>query len=86
MTNNADPSRGTTMGLSAPDDVSLRLERIATLAKQTPKMVLRSLAYHITPAHMARAYALTRKGGARGVMFSMRGSQPRSSLGWAAHR
>lgn len=54
-------------GVSEPTSVSTKLERIAELARQTPKLVLHSLARHIDLEWMRQAYALTRKDGARGV-------------------
>ena len=47
--------------------VSTRLERIAKLAKDTPKVALRTLAHHIDIDLLREAYRLTRKDGAVGV-------------------
>ena len=55
------------MGTSAPRTVSPRLERIAKLAKQSPPMVLRTLAHHIDIDFLEEAYRRTRKDGAVGV-------------------
>ena len=59
--------KGKTMGVSEPANVSTKLERIAELARQSPKMVMHSLSRHIDLEWMRQAYALTRKDGARGV-------------------
>lgn len=58
---------GTMPGVSEPISVSTKLEQIAKLARQTPKMVLHSLARPIDLEWMRQAHALTRKDGARGV-------------------
>lgn len=47
--------------------VSTRTERIATLAKQAPTMVIRTLAHHMDAAWLREAYGSTRKDGATGV-------------------
>lgn len=47
--------------------VSTRRERIATLARQSPKMALTSLNHHLDLNLLQEAYRLTRKGGATGV-------------------
>jgi group II intron reverse transcriptase/maturase len=47
--------------------VSPKLERIAMLAKQTPKMAFTSLAHHIDIDWLREAYRRTRKDGAVGV-------------------
>lgn len=49
------------------ETVSTRLERIATLAREAPDMVLTTLAHHIDEAWMLEAYRRTRKSGAAGV-------------------
>lgn len=54
-------------GRQIPEDVSTRLERIATLAKGAPGMAIRSLAHHIDISWMQEAFDLTRKNGAVGV-------------------
>lgn len=48
-------------------DVSTKLERIATLAKKKPGVSLLTLAHHIDVGWLREAYRHTRKGGARGV-------------------
>ena len=55
------------MGIPSPDTVSPKLERIAKLAKEAPKMAFTSLAHHIDVDWLREAYRRTRKGGARGV-------------------
>jgi RNA-directed DNA polymerase len=47
--------------------VSTKLQRIATLAKQSPEMALTTLAHHIDIDWMLEAYRRTRKDGAVGV-------------------
>jgi len=54
-------------GTSSPGSVSTKLRRIAELARQTPKMVLTSLAHHVDAEFMRDAYRRTRKDGAPGV-------------------
>jgi group II intron reverse transcriptase/maturase len=54
-------------GVSEPTSVSTKLERIAELARQAPKLVLHSLAHHVDLEWMREAYARTRQDGARGV-------------------
>ena len=54
-------------GRSSPITVSTRLQQIAELASQAPKMVLTSLAHHIDVELLREAYRLTRKSGAVGV-------------------
>jgi len=49
------------------DNVSTKQQRIATLAKQMPDKVLRSVAHYIDHDWMREAYARTRKDGASGV-------------------
>lgn len=53
--------------VSELQDISTKLQRIASLAKQDPKMVLHSLSHHIDLAWMHEAYRRTRKDGAAGV-------------------
>ena len=50
-----------------PDIVSTKQERIATLAKQSPKMSFTSLAYMMDLPWLLQAYHRTRKNGATGV-------------------
>jgi RNA-directed DNA polymerase len=47
--------------------ISTRLQRIAGLARQKPKMALRTLAHHIDIEWLMEAYRRTRKGGAPGI-------------------
>lgn len=58
---------GKMQGTSGPESVSTKLQRIAALAKLTPKMVLTTLAHHIDVEWMREAYRRTRKDGAAGV-------------------
>jgi group II intron reverse transcriptase/maturase len=53
--------------ISDSENISLKLERIAKLAKQSRTMRLTSLNYHIDVAWLMEAYRRTRKDGARGV-------------------
>jgi len=53
--------------ISSSELISLKLERIAKLAKQAPTMVLTSLSHHIDIAWLRVAYERTRKDGAAGV-------------------
>ena len=48
-------------------DISPRLERIAQLAKRTPKLALTTLAHHIDINWLRRAHERVRKSGATGV-------------------
>jgi RNA-directed DNA polymerase len=54
-------------GTSGPTSVSTKLQRIATLAGQTPRMTLTSLAHHIDLEWLREAYRRTRKDGATGI-------------------
>jgi RNA-directed DNA polymerase len=54
-------------GVSEPTSISTKLQRIAELAGQTPKMVLHSLSHHIDIEWLREAYRQTRKDGASGV-------------------
>jgi group II intron reverse transcriptase/maturase len=54
-------------GTSSPEDVSTKLQRIAELARQRPKLVLTTLAHHIDLELLREAHRLTRKDGAAGV-------------------
>jgi RNA-directed DNA polymerase len=54
-------------GTSSPNSVSTRLQRIAELARQRPKLVLTTLAHHIDLELLREAYRRTRKDGAVGV-------------------
>lgn len=55
------------MGSSSPDTVSPKLLRIAKLARQSPQMVLTTLAHYIDEDFLKEAYRRTRKDGAVGV-------------------
>lgn len=55
------------METSSSKDVSTRLRRIAELAKQSPTMVMTTLAHHIDADLLREAYRRTRKNGAAGV-------------------
>ena len=55
------------METSSSKDVSTRLRRIAELAKQSPTMVMTTLAHHIDAELLREAYRRTRKNGAAGV-------------------
>jgi len=61
------PLKGTTADISRSTTVSTKLQRIAELASQTPKMVLTSLSHHIDIEFLKEAYRRTRKDGAAGV-------------------
>lgn len=63
----AELFEGKMPGVSEPTSVSTKLERIAELAGQTPRMVMHSLACHIDLEWMRQAHARTRKDGARGT-------------------
>lgn len=52
---------------SSSKTVSTKLEQIARLAKQSPTMVITTLAHHIDIDWLHEAHRLTRKDGARGV-------------------
>jgi hypothetical protein len=58
---------GTMTGSSSPDLISTKLQRIATLAIQSPEMVFTTLAHHIDIEWLREAYRLTRKDGAPGI-------------------
>jgi RNA-directed DNA polymerase len=53
--------------IPSSETISLKLERIAKLAKQAPTMAFTSLAHHIDIAWLRAAYERTRKDGATGV-------------------
>ena len=55
------------METSSSKDVSTRLRRIAELARQSPTMVMTTLAHHIDADLLREAYRRTRKNGAVGV-------------------
>lgn len=54
-------------GASKPESVSTKLQRIATLANQSPQMAFTSLAYFIDLDWLHEAHRRTRKSGATGV-------------------
>jgi RNA-directed DNA polymerase len=54
-------------GASKPDPVSTRRQRIAELAKQSPRMGFTSLNHHLDLSWLVEAYKQTRKDGAPGV-------------------
>jgi RNA-directed DNA polymerase len=54
-------------GASKPDPVSTRRQRIAELAKQSPRMGFTSLNHHLDLSWLVEAYKQTRKDGAAGV-------------------
>lgn len=54
-------------GTSGPGTVSTRQARIAALAKQTPSMVLTTLAHHVDQEWLHEAFQRTRQDGAVGV-------------------
>jgi RNA-directed DNA polymerase len=54
-------------GTSSPISVSTRLQQIAELARQSPSMVLTTLAHHVDVEFLREAYRRTRKDGAPGV-------------------
>jgi len=58
---------GKTMGTPSPDTVSTKLQRIAELARQAPKMALTTLSHHIDIEFLREAHRRTRKDGAVGV-------------------
>lgn len=55
------------MGTPSPNNVSTKQQRIATIAKQSPEMVITSLSHHIDIEWMKEAFQRTRKDGAPGV-------------------
>jgi len=54
-------------GTPKPLSISMRLQRIAELARQMPDVALQTLAYHIDVDFLHEAYRRTRKDGAPGV-------------------
>jgi group II intron reverse transcriptase/maturase len=54
-------------GTPSPTNVSTKLPRIATLAREAPQRVLTTLAHHIDVAFLREAFRRTRKDGAPGV-------------------
>ncbi|MDP4128220.1 MAG: group II intron reverse transcriptase/maturase [Bacillota bacterium] len=55
------------MNASEFSSVSMKQQRIAQLAKQSPEMVFTSLAYHMDAEWLMEAYKRTKKNGATGV-------------------
>lgn len=55
------------METSGSANISTKLDRIATLAKQAPEMAFTTLAHHIDLDWLREAYRRTRKDGATGV-------------------
>jgi group II intron reverse transcriptase/maturase len=62
-----EPQEGKMTGISSPEDISTKRQRIAKLAKQAPQMGLWSLSHHIDIEWLLEAYRRTRKDGATGV-------------------
>jgi RNA-directed DNA polymerase len=62
-----EPLKGKSAGKSCPGTVSTKQQRIAELAKQSPHMVLTTLAHHMDLEWLREAYDRTRKDGAMGV-------------------
>jgi RNA-directed DNA polymerase len=62
-----EPLEGQMNGSSSPASVSTKLQRIAKLAKDSPEMVMTTLAHHIDVAFLREAYRRTRKDGAVGI-------------------
>ena len=58
---------GTMAGTPKPLSISMRLQRIAELARQMPDVALQTLAHHIDVDFLHEAYRRTRKDGAPGV-------------------
>src|SRR5215471_14203731 len=54
-------------GTPSPTNVSTKLHRIATLAREAPQRALTTLAHHIDVAFLREAFRRTRKDGAPGV-------------------
>jgi RNA-directed DNA polymerase len=63
----AKPLEEPMTGISSPANISLKLERIARLAKQSPAMQLTSLNHYIDEEWLMEAYRRTRKSGAPGT-------------------
>ena len=62
-----DPLKGKTAGNSGPSTVCTKQQRIANLAKQSPKMTFTTLAHHMDLEWLREAYRRTRKDGGVGV-------------------
>jgi group II intron reverse transcriptase/maturase len=65
MTGTSRPETGG--GATRDPNISTKLQRIATLAREDPKRVLTTLAHHIDVEWLMEAYRLVRKDGATGV-------------------
>jgi len=52
---------------SSSEDISTKLKRIATLAREAPQMAFTTLAHHIDLQWLTEAYRRTRKDGATGI-------------------
>jgi group II intron reverse transcriptase/maturase len=66
-TSETEPLEGQMTGMSGPETISTKRQRIADLAKKAPGMAFTSLAYYIDLEWMREAYRLTRKDGAPGI-------------------
>jgi RNA-directed DNA polymerase len=62
-----EPLGGNMAGTSGPDNVFTKQQRIAALAKQSPRMGFTSLNHHLDLAWLLEAYNRTRKDAAPGV-------------------
>ena len=62
-----DLVEGKRPGTPSPINVSTKLHRIATLAREAPQRVLTALAHHIDVAFLREAFRRTRKDGAPGM-------------------
>ncbi len=62
-----EPLEGKMPGTLCPVNVSTKLQRVAELARKTPKMVMTTLAHHIDLEFLQEACRRTRKDGAAGV-------------------
>jgi group II intron reverse transcriptase/maturase len=62
-----EPLNGKVTGMSGPEDISTRVQRVAQLAREAPDMAFTSLAYHVDVEFLREAYRRTRKDGAVGV-------------------
>jgi len=62
-----EPQEGQAPGPPTPVNVSTKLERVAKLAKQAPRMAMRSLAHHVDMEFLREAWRRTRKDAAAGV-------------------
>ncbi len=80
-----EPLEGQMNGTSSPESVSTKLQRIAELAKGSPKLVMTTLAHHIDTDFLREAYRRTRKDGAVGIDGQFPPPGPRS-LPFAPHR